>query len=223
MRPSLLVLMCLMCCSILTRAQSDGPTEAATPEKAKPVNFELGLNLTGLVSQLIPSGGFLPTSSTYLVQTKLLLHNRQGLRAAFNYNRSDRTEPEPRQTDELFDLRFGYEFYTSLGKRWSVFYGLDFIAGQSQSRSSDDSDPFFGEILSVSRVYYYGGGPVVGVQIKIHERIRLYTESMFYYSRVWNEDRTEFQTPLIEDVVSKSRSQTFRLSAPSSLFLAINF
>ena len=69
-----------------------------------------------------------------------------------------------------------------------------------------------------------GGGPVVGIQVNIHKRISLFTETAFYYS--YSSTRTKVNSlNFPEGNVSKVSdiTQAGKFLLPTSLFFVFRF
>jgi hypothetical protein len=78
-----------------------------------------------------------------------------------------------------FNARIGWEFFNSIGKRWQVFYGLDFKP--SIFYSKDDAPYWNGGYANglETRSQLLGVGPMLGFRYKLTHRISLTTETSF--------------------------------------------
>ena len=152
----------------------------------KPHRNELGVDITGFIKLIAGIGNTLDnyTPNYYLTYRHYFKKSnlRMGLGVFGTY--SDESIPAGngtynyRQVHRAFsvDFRIGYEWYTNLGKRWQIYYGLDLrpsflyerIEGSGAGGSTEIQD-FYAQI--------YGIAPVLGARFKITERFTIIAES----------------------------------------------
>lgn len=86
------------------------------------------------------------------------------------------------RTEHSVDLRLGWEFHSELSKRWQVFYGLDFRPTFS-FRQDDASGIDSGYARGYqSKIRSYGVAPVLGIRLRITNRLSLVTEASYVVS-----------------------------------------
>jgi hypothetical protein len=198
---------------------------------SKKMNLEVSLNSTGFIQQFLFATNLGLTQNPYLVQLKLLNSKRNGLRfgGATTSSGTRLNDVNNGSTTKLtfsnYDFRLGFELHSKLGKRWSTFYGVDGVFGNSQSRQeSQFFDGVSNQITKInSDVLSYGGGPFIGLQFAINERIRIYTESTAYFKLTEDKQLVESTGVFGSKSESKTNGHSFNLIMPASLFIAINF
>lgn len=89
----------------------------------------------------------------------------------------------------------GWEFYNNLGKRWQVFYGLDFRTSLSNRRDDEmysDGGYTYGE---ETRSQVYGLAPFLGFRFNLTKRLSILTETSYSVNMEQDENKTFF-TPI---------------------------
>lgn len=127
-----------------------------------------------------------------------------------------------------FDTRIGWEFFTNLGKRWQVFYGLDFKP--SYSYVKNDAPYWNGGYANgvESKSTIYGFSPLLGFRFKITKRISISTEANFTVNFVQKESRryyipvTNDFPPLPDVTAPKYKEITTSFHQPLSLFFTFD-
>ena len=193
MRKGSFILLLMMCFAMgasateIGAADSTKPAPAAVPPKPEKVNQHyLSLNATFFLKQLLTftNGAVTVTASPYIFEYKML-HKKQGFRIGLggNLNNSKTTNDQNQVTVKkasTFDIRAGYVYQSSLGKRWAYFAGVD-VTGQSAKSTSTDNTAV--DVLTTKNDgYTVGFGPSFGIQFNISNRVGLFTESAIYYA-----------------------------------------
>jgi|GEM_PF-912397 len=98
--------------------------------------------------------------------------------------------------DKRFTLnaRVGWEWLEKLGKKWQVFYGVDFLADYiyEKSDANNATANMGGYIYSMgtlSSTQIFGLGPVLGVRFNLTKRLSIMTETS--YSINWEQDASK--------------------------------
>lgn len=129
----------------------------------------IGLNMTPLVTQLIPLNRSDPREAgPYLVHFKTFgLRNRH----AFRFSLGLHIVPDENSDfgDPQLNIAMGWEKRRSLGGRWAYTRGFDFVllAGDLNVPGNDQSED----------TAFLGGGPVWGIEYFVAPRISIGTEA----------------------------------------------
>lgn len=126
------------------------------------------------------------------------------------------------------DFRIGWEFKNELGKRWQVYYGLDFRT--SIAHSYNEATYYSGGYANgtESDRQVFGLAPLLGFRFRVTERISLLAEASFSMNWTKNDSR-DFYTPLNssyperpdeEDPTTRSVYTSF--SQPLSIFFVFD-
>ena len=124
--------------------------------------------------------------------------------------------------DLSLDLRAGYEFRSKMGNRWLGYFGADFIYTQTIDEQINNSG--FDIVTIANNTSGIGGGPVLGVQFRLTEKLMLGTEGVFYFTQTENRSSTtfanfaEFNTEA--EIVKNKEIVTY---LPSTLYLIFHF
>ena len=124
--------------------------------------------------------------------------------------------------DLTLDLRAGYEFRNSFGNRWIGYFGADFIYTRIVDEQINDSG--FDVVTISNNQSGIGGGPVVGLQFQLTEKLMLGTEGAFYFSQSETRSRTEFQNFIefnTETEITEDKEIITYL--PATLYLIFHF
>ena len=129
-----------------------------------------------------------------------------------------------------FNARIGWEFTNKLGKKWNVFYGLDFLANYSYSKSdSPNSLDNIGNYLyvdgTITNTLVVAIAPMLGIKLNITKRLSLSTETS--YSINWEQDNNNTywrevspQAPYIQGKPSPTERKVYStFYEPVSLFI----
>ena len=204
-------------------------TYAQNEEVAKPTTTQLGVNATQFINTFLSFNENNAPTGAYLFSLKFLQDNK-GFRLGTGFGFSKTTaEVDANQEDRtnknnFFNLRAGYEWQIPITKRWLTYFGLDAIFGISKFES--EFDPGFGRIITKNENLSFGGGGIMGIQFNINNRISLATESTLYFIHRNLESEQIFPDQGIggeDKQTSKTTSDQFSPSLPTSLFIQINF
>ncbi len=214
-KPILLLITLLFCFSHLSVAQTD--------EEENERFHEIGINVTTFINEFISLNNNDADLGDYMMTYKYHM-GRNAIRFGLGGRFSQIDEPVGggnRVTKEnKFDVRLGYEWNQSISKKWSFYYGLDIVGGNSSSVTvATNSD----EITTTEKFTYFGGGPMMGIQFFINSHISLSTESSLYYRYEQETSKVDFSidTGSNSDVTSTNNLADFGL--PTALFFVIRF
>jgi len=196
---------------------------AQKKEKKSNRSTEVGLNITNTLAGFFNSGGSGLSTDPYLFSLKFA-GPKGAVRFATNFRTQSRSEflnNGTRQIDETeVFLRGGYEFRKPIDNRFTLYYGVDAVAEYLFERV--EFSDFASAITTENNTIGFGGGPVLGIQYKIMDRIALSTETSIYgvvqsQEESFDEGRG---TPRIENNTTGFRVEPL---IPSSLYLIISF
>lgn len=194
-------------------------------------HHEIGVNVTEFIKTfLVPNNIVIPASATgsYIVTYKTLFKGGPALRFGIGGRYSNRVTE-----DDDFDgfqsvrntqlsARIGFEWQFKLGKRWNSYAGVDAIYFSTLNRS-DVPNFQQGRFITVDKSRAYGGGPVAGIQFRLHKRISLLTEAAVYgqfSSSAQNQTDTSFPQ---NNSSTKRKETNVNFVVPQSLFVVITF
>ena len=123
-----------------------------------------------------------------------------------------------------FNYGIGFTHYTSIGKKFKLFYGSDVVYNLSNSKSEYDGDDYYdGEFIQKNKSITHSGGlsPFLGIQFYLHPRISLSTETSFNISSFKGTEESErvYEDTNLES--TNSSSTTSGLNANYTLPLNI--
>ena len=157
-----LILFFLFACHLQVQAQEQ---EATTYDQ------QIGINTTALIGQIF---NFTSSSSISPVQYFLVYRkkNKKG-NFRFGFGGNFLVDEKINGTDTNIDLNFrlGQERFTDFAKRWRVYYGMDFKTILMFEK--------FGGIDTSQSEFFFGGGPMCGLQFNINSRLSISTEASY--------------------------------------------
>lgn len=186
---------------------------------------EIGLNITNTLAGFFNAGGDDLPKDPFLFSYKRLIGGG-AIRFGTNFrivNQQDflNTGGQQDSRENDFFFRAGYEWRTSINRRFTLYYGLDGLL-EYENETTTISD-FGGENLTSSEnIYGVGGGPVLGILFHLNDRVALSTEGTIYGVVSFTDSSQEIGNglPPVEN-----SSTDFRLlpSIPSSLYIIFSF
>lgn len=211
----LFVLSVLLVSTLFAQGKSD--------RKKEPVH-ELGLNVTSLLTDLLGNNNRVETGD-YLISYKKLNGNtafRVGVTANFSIKKEDNFNFNNNLTNQNFQLRMGKEWRHSIAPKLEYYFGADGIMGTKLEQSSASISG--GVIIQSNRLITLGGGPVLGFQYALFERLLLGTEGALYAALSRN--KIDFQTFNVSSgqiPSKKSDGLDIQTHLPKFLFLILKF
>lgn len=225
MKKALLTTILFVFC-IAAFAQNDEPTETTYKN-------QIGVNATTFIKQFLSLGNNVFASNSPYVVTYKHINNNKGLRAGagvvfseFKQNPNNGSTLTSNKTMNI-DLRLGYEWQHSLGKRWGYYFGVDGLYSYDLSRTITSSvsgfPPQTTEIVTDVESFGMGAGPVLGVEFKLSKRISFNAETTAYYT--YTERRRRQTNPNFPNFNTNEFSATNNLNIiiPTSLFFVLYF
>lgn len=194
--------------------------------KAKP-QHHVFLNTTFFLKQLINLSNQNIAISPYILGYKCFFTKNHGIRASIGGSFSKRTDyPDSTATrittNYAVDYRVGYEFRHLFGKRWYLQTGVDIVGRQSFGGTKANSS--FDILNSSTSFNSIGGGPLLGIQFNITNRIALFTETAFYYSYSWGQRKIDSRNfPQLNSNRSAGSEYRGEFILPTSLFFVFIF
>lgn len=200
-----------------------------TTSVAKKVDHELSINTTFFIKQLVNLSNANLEISPYILGYKMFAGKKKqhGLRVSVGGD-FDKKKELPDSTfvridkSNSIDYRIGYEYRQRISKAWTFFAGVDFrnsfSSGSSKVNSTIDI------ITTAEQGISFGGGPVIGIQVNLHKRISLFTETAFYYAYTRTKSKNEsmnFPELNVNQVTVQEHKGSFML--PTSLYFVFRF
>ena len=228
-----LLLIVFLCYSSAMYAQWEGKNKKSKPKEKKEIvartNYlELGLNLTTAVA----SAGFhfadnLLADDPYFLHLKFVTH-RVGIRAGFGTSLYSQKKLD--DIDNLgridavnrYDFRAGLDYQIPIDEHWRLYYGADFLKGFG-SRQND----FLKDGVLAHNDYVdgtIGGGPILGIQYHLNNRISFQTEGTLYFTyNTAKQSVTYSNLPTLEPYSTSKSEWKMPVGVPHSLFVIISF
>ncbi|MBL7818631.1 MAG: hypothetical protein JNL70_26765 [Saprospiraceae bacterium] len=201
----------------------------AQKKEATNKNFtnELGLNVTNLLTDLLGNNNR-TDAGQYLLSYKKELKDNKYLRlgATVNFSLSNQNTQffSTELRNQNFQFRIGRETRQELSKRLQYYYGLDGIIGYKAEESVGVTST--SQIKQTDKNFIVGGGPLLGFQFALYERLLIGTEGSFYVA--YNVSSTDFDQLSIGGGSSvippkKSTGINAQTNLPKFLFLILKF
>lgn len=189
----------------------------------KTIQHELGLNVTNLLTDLLGNNNR-TDAGNYLVSYKRLSGNkalRIGLTLSFSFKNESAFSFQTDLLNQNIQLRVGRETRQNISPKFQYYYGLDGIVGYKQEQSNATTSSL--NVLQTDLVFVVGGGPVLGFQYAIFDRLLIGTEGSLYAA--FNESSVKFKNNG-SSAVFPSKSSTgmnLQTNLPKFLFLIVKF
>ncbi len=183
---------------------------------------ELGLNVTNLLTDLLGNNNR-TDPGLYLLSYKKVNGNkalRMGATINFSVKDQNTLSFNTRLANQNFQLRIGRETRQSISTRFQYYYGFDGIAGFQQEQSIANVNS--GSIVQTDQIITIGGGPVLGFQFVLYDRLLIGTEGSFYAA--YNTNSTDFKSFGSLTIPSRSsKGLNLQTNLPKFLFLIVKF
>lgn len=190
------------------------------------IKHELSMDVTSLIRQFL-RGDSIGFDSPYFLTYKLLMGN-QGIRLGLGgrYNRSlkynEQFADNQVDVDREINMRLGYELRSQLGEKWLGYFGLDAVGLLSQTKTIRDSG--IDVITNKLNIWGIGGGPTIGIQFYLTDRLSFSTEGSFYFVYLEEKSFELFQNfPQFNDVIEVNDKQELKITLPSTIYINYTF
>jgi len=188
---------------------------------------EIGINGTFFINQFLNFSDKEIPQSPYLLTYKI--GNRKhairfGVGTTFKESEKSVETFDDTETlkDFTLDLRLGYEYRNTLGNRWIGYFGVDFIYNQIIDEQINNSG--FDIVTISNNKSGLGGGPILGLQFKLTNKLMLGTEGAFYFSQSENKSRTTFENfPGFNTETEIIKEKEIITYLPATLYLIFRF
>ena len=211
MKNLLLGIFCICTCAL----------HSQTSDKAF-YKHEIGLNVTELLNTVFNSNTT-NDNSIYTLIYRRRINEKKAIRTGFgiqivqNSNDTDGGNGFRVLSSTNLNARVGFEWRTNISNKLDFFYGIDLLGGYANSESTFFN--FNGRIENISSITSIGGGPLLGIQFHINDRMSISTETTLYYVFSRNKQRTSENGSQFIDLTSKN--SIFQHTLPSSLFFHV--
>lgn len=209
-------------------SHNDGNHEEHSKEKRHlDVFHEVGINATNLINQILNFSEKEIPQSPYLLTYKIGIKKhalRLGVGATFKETEKSVETFDDTETlrDLTLDLRFGYEFRSQFGNRWIGYFGADAIYTQTDDEQINNSG--FDVVTIAENKSGFGGGPVLGLQFRLTEKLMLGTEGAFYFTQTENKSSTTFTNfPGFDTETEITKDKEIVTYLPATLYLIFHF
>lgn len=193
-------------------------------DKPKTFKHELGLNVTNLLTDLLGNNNR-TDAGDYLISYKKVNGNkafRMGATINFSIKKENVFNSNNTLTNQNFQLRLGKEWQHNLSSKLQYYFGGDGIVGFKSEQSSATINN--GTIIQTDKVFVVGGGPVLGFQFALLDRLLLGTEGALYAAL--NKNSTDFNSAPISSLQIPSKNSeglNVQTHLPKFLFLILKF
>lgn len=208
-----------------TPTEKPTETEEKKEKKEKKVRVklqadsEIGVNMVLITRLLFNNENNIDLSSPYLFTYKRITEKGNGIRVGLGGSLSYVDLEELDRTDHRHqvDLRVGYEWQKKLTPKWLVYYGVDVISSYSNEGSKNDF------LTSILEEWSLGGGPIMGLQWMINDRVGLSTEAMCYFRQTQFFDKIDFTDDFSVDDSSQFKTRNVDFILPNAVYLSVKF
>ena len=192
--------------------------------KSKTFKHELGLNVTNLLTDLLGNNNR-TDAGDYLISYKKVNGNkafRMGATINFSIKKEDVFNSNNTLTNQNFQLRLGKEWRHNLSSKLQYYFGVDGIIGYKSEQSSATVN--IGTIIQTDKAFSLGGGPVLGFQFALLDRLLLGTEGALYAAFNKNDvNFSGFGINTSQFPAKNSQGINLQTHLPKFLFLIIKF
>ncbi|HFA49024.1 MAG TPA: hypothetical protein ENJ95_08405 [Bacteroidetes bacterium] len=209
----------------LSVSVSFAQTEQLATNKEKTV--EIGINATRFINEIISFNSFNTALNSYLLTYKSLDKSTNkafragiGMSIGTSKNKVDANQStfeERKNTFINIDIRAGAEKQLQIADKWFLNAGFDGIAGYTFDKVDTDGN------MVNDYSFYTGGGPILGVQFMLTDRMGLLTEGAFYVRYFNHHSKQSFENNSVEDIKSQFYSIGLNMTLPSNVIFFIRF
>jgi hypothetical protein len=192
-----------------------------------PITHQIGLNSSFLVNKVFKSLDDSLNANPYMLTYRFGLGHyglRMGAGAASKYSlvQEDGYADSKLFTKKSLDLRVGFDYDKSLGKRFRANFALDFLTKRSVQKEVIDSG--FDVIEKVNQKVAFGAGPSIGLSYWFSDKIGIYTEASFYMLYGNTDNGRIFKNfPELNDQLFHEKTEDLVTILPSSIFIVFKF
>jgi hypothetical protein len=195
-------------------------------DNGKAMTRELGLNVTSLLTDLLGNNNR-GDAGRYLLSYKKLTGMsafRLGLALNFKFDKEN-SRFNNTLTNQNFQVRLGKEWRHDITSKLQYYFGVDGIAGYTSEQSAAVTGS--SSITQKDNMVSLGGGPVLGFQYAIFDRLLIGTEGSLYAT--FNSRKVSFNTqtfggPTPQPIPDRSNTGVaVQTNLPTSLFLILKF
>lgn len=203
----------------------------AQENEAQTHRHEFGLDVTSLLGRIISPSvwGFttIDYEPTYYLYYRYRW-DRLRLRTALGGALSSNNLENNNRVNRDLDYKLGIEFFSSIGKRWELYYGLDGVMGMSERYNEYER---YGEYLyyNEDKMNYFGAAPFLGFRFKLSPRMNIAVEMSVIIRREHIVYRQVYMRDLVENPVYDRPAEREDVYQQSNIFytapdfLVLNF
>lgn len=200
--------------------------KAQKSDNGKAMTHELGLNVTSLLTDLLGNNNRGNEGRYLLSYKKLTGTSAFRLGAALNF-KFDKESSRFNNTlvNQNFQVRLGKEWRHDITSKFQYYFGVDGVAGFVSEESAAVTTN--SSITQKDRLMTFGGGPVLGFQFALYDRLLIGTEGSLYAT--FNSRKISFNTQFFGGVPPqpipdrRNTGAAIQTNLPTSLFLILKF
>ena len=179
------------------------------------MQYQIGFAATNFLKELVVPNNVTSTNkSPYDFNAKAFYTKDgkifYGLRFGLGYSNTRNAQfnilsnSESTSEDVTTNFRLGFELQQHLSDRWTIYYGLDYIYGNSNTTTiaTFNNGSSIEKDISKDRKHTTGLGPVMGLQFRINKHICLGTELTLYFTQFDGGSITTTSNPSSNPIIS---------------------
>jgi hypothetical protein len=216
-----------LACFFMSCFCSFGATDTLSVAKKFKPQHQVFINSTFFLKQIISLSNQNIAISPYILGYKCFFTKNHGIRMSVGGSFSKKSEfPDSVSTritnNNSVDYRVGYEYRHLFGKRWYLQTGVDVVGRQGFTGAKANTT--FDIVNTSTATNSIGGGPFLGIQFNITNRIALFTETAFYYSYIWGKRKVDSRN-FPEQNVNRSNGYEYKgeFILPTSIYFVFIF
>jgi hypothetical protein len=190
----------------------------------KAYKHELGINVTNLFTDLLGNNNRTDPGNYLITYKKVKDHT--ALRMGFGLSSSVKKDNTPAFTTNLTNynvqLRIGKEWRHDLSAKFQYYFGGDGFVGNRVEESTGNVTQ--GIVTQTNKTFTLGGGPVLGFQFALYDRLLVGTEGSVYVN--FNRSTVDFKTFNFSSTAFPSKTSNgfdVQTQLPKFLFLIVKF
>jgi hypothetical protein len=184
----------------------------------------IGLQANQLIRQLLNMGG----STAVINNPYLVVYSVNSTQSGWGANFSlgytlneskdgDAITNRETKINDVF-LRLGFEKKTTIGKRWILAAGGDFVMDNKKNTTTTENSVTSFSVETINSSKGFGLGPRIALNFQLSEHVLLGTEAN-YYLKFTNTSSSVSQQGSVQK--EESDQKNFQLNVPAVLFLIV--
>ncbi len=222
------VVVIVICCAGMTSLAQ----KTDTTQIDENYRNEIGMDATWFIKNIIDFGGnsyYTGYSDNSSIRYKRYVSHNKAIRFALGGTYSTRQDTggynsNTNYTDKAhkFNALIGFELRNRFSNKWLFYYGIDFLTGYYYS-VSHNMGTSYGRPDVISNTVLFGGGPVIGFELILNDRLSLSTESSAYFTDSKQDKEYKYEDAPEHNRQSLHRYSGIGINLPLSVFVKYRF